>query len=371
MNNLQQSSEQAKQQPEIDHQDEVTKKKKTSVPTTELKEKQDDDDDNNNNKNNNIDIRIHVVDCEKQVLTRNVSEANDPNNGLPDLLYRYTKTKPMFYISLHKQIFDRLRWNSIMQHGEYYEKGLTKVFYSILKDKPAGRIIDIGMNIGWFALYSKAINPTQFSVAAFEPNPIMHTRVCESIGLNHWNDSGIEIYPYGLSNTTDVLTLTTGQNPGMSSFDPERLAKKFRKSIEVPVVTLDSVALHQNWISSQQPIHLMKVDVEGHEPYVLKGAAQLLKSRLISNIIMENGCTDKQLVVELLQQISSAGYRLHMILNTNGDRIKSIDIPKMQQSITDLASKFDATTTNVTELLDNEDIQYFVTETFNSWWIVQ
>jgi FkbM family methyltransferase len=249
------------------------------------------------------------------------------------------------------------------------------VFKSILKKKPAGRIIDIGMNIGWFALYSKSINPTQFKVAAFEPNPIMHTRVCESIRLNsQWNTTtatpGIEIYPYGLSNTTDVLTLTTGKNPGMSSFDPERLAKKFRKSIQVPVVTLDSVAKHQNWIASNEPVHLMKVDVEGHEPYVLKGATELLQSRLIANIIMENGCTDTRLVVELLLQLSNAGYGLHMILNTNGDKNKLINTTKMQQSIDELTSTVD-TIFNVTEILNNEDVQYFVTETFNSWWTLK
>jgi FkbM family methyltransferase len=355
-----------------------TQQSSQQKPEEEEKEEEEEPNPNKNNddeKNTNIDI--HTVDCEKQILTRNQSEANDPNNGLPDLLYRLTTTKPQFYISLHKQIFDRLRWNSIMQHGEYYEKGLTKVFKSILNKKPAGRIIDIGMNIGWFALYSKAINPTQFKVAAFEPNPIMHARVCESIRLNsQWNTTtttttpGIEIYPYGLSNTTDVLTLTTGKNPGMSSFDPERLAKKFRKSIQVPVVTLDSVAKHQNWIASNEPVHLMKVDVEGHEPYVLKGATELLQSRLIANIIMENGCTDTRLVVELLLQLSNAGYGLHMILNTNGDKNKLINTTKMQQSIDELTSTVD-TIFNVTEILNNEDVQYFVTETFNSWWTLK
>lgn len=48
-----------------------------------------------------------------------------------------------------------------MKKGEYYETGVTAAFHTILGKydssvRPAPLVIDIGMNIGWFSLYSRA-----------------------------------------------------------------------------------------------------------------------------------------------------------------------------------------------------------------------
>ena len=56
---------------------------------------------------------------------------------------------------------DKMRWVHIMKKGEYYETGVTAAFHTILgmydsTVRPAPLVIDIGMNIGWFSLYSRA-----------------------------------------------------------------------------------------------------------------------------------------------------------------------------------------------------------------------
>ena len=55
---------------------------------------------------------------------------------------------------------DKMRWVHIMKQGEYYETGLTALFHRILSmydstEEPPPLMLDIGMNIGWFSLYSK------------------------------------------------------------------------------------------------------------------------------------------------------------------------------------------------------------------------
>lgn len=213
---------------------------------------------------------------------------------------RFTVTDPPFWIALHNPSFDKMRWVSIKQTGEYYEKGVTSMFHKILstydltKEQPiAPLVIDIGMNIGWFSLYSRAHG---HDVAAFEPNPVMFLRMCESLSYNQWEsddrDSGnsVSLWKYGLGAQKGSFNLTLGNNPGGSSFFEGRLAKKFRKTIPVEVVTLDGVAIKQGWLDRK--VSLMKVDVEGFEPYVFEGGKRLLREGRVENIFMENSVTD-------------------------------------------------------------------------------
>mmetsp|Transcript_22821 Transcript_22821/g.33940 ORF Transcript_22821/g.33940 Transcript_22821/m.33940 type:complete len:274 (-) Transcript_22821:592-1413(-) len=152
----------------------------------------------------------------------------DPNERADkDEMKRFTATDPPFWIALHNPSFDKMRWVSIKKSGEYYEKGVTSIFHEILstydltKEQPiAPLVIDIGMNIGWFSLYSRAHG---HDVAAFEPNPVMFLRMCESLGYNKWGDSddsgnSVSLWKYGLGVQTGSFNLTIGNNPGEVPF---------------------------------------------------------------------------------------------------------------------------------------------------------
>ena len=220
-----------------------------------------------------------------------------------DEMKRFTETDPPFWISLHHPSFDKMRWVSIKQTGEYYEKGVTSMFHQILstydltntkeKQQPPPLVIDIGMNIGWFSLYSRAHG---HDVAAFEPNPVMFLRMCESLEYNKWgsanDDSGnsVSLWKYGLGVQKGSFNLTLGNNPGGSSFFEDRLAKKFRRTIPVEVTTLDTVAVTQGWLD--RTVSLMKVDVEGFEPYVFEGGKKLLRDGRVENVFMESSVSD-------------------------------------------------------------------------------
>ena len=130
---------------------------------------------------------------------------------------RFTATDPPFWIALHNPSFDKMRWVSIKKSGEYYEKGVTSIYHEILStydlttEQPiAPLVIDIGMNIGWFSLYSRA---HKHDVAAFEPNPVMFLRMCESLGYNKWGDSddsgnSVSLWKYGLGVQKGSFNLT-------------------------------------------------------------------------------------------------------------------------------------------------------------------
>lgn len=228
---------------------------------------------------------LHAVDCKFH------EAENDPNELMEEDPAKFIeKIEPNFWISLHKKQFDRIRWNSIMQNGMYYERQITNQFKEILSNKPKGLVVDVGMNIGWYTLFSRAMGHT---VVAFDPNPIMHSRVCNSLKLNQlWDGnsedssatSGVTTLAYGLGDEPSTLNFTIAGNPGASSFIADGVVRK-RGTLKLPVTTLDIAAAEMGWIqhdaetdSSKNIIHLLKIDCEGYEPYILRGASKLLNS---------------------------------------------------------------------------------------------
>ena len=121
---------------------------------------------------------------------------SDPNFSFQNksLHSRETVTDPSFLISVHGKEFDKLRWVHIMGKGDYYETGITNMFKQLLNGKAPGIVIDVGQNIGWFSLYSRAMG---HSVISFEPNPLNHLRLCESLGLNSWDTDGTMVQIQG------------------------------------------------------------------------------------------------------------------------------------------------------------------------------
>jgi hypothetical protein len=86
----------------------------------------------------------------------------------------------------------------------------------------------------------------------------------------------------------------------------------------------------------------------------------------------------------MLHLLVDAGYELYQLLNNNGDRLKRMDIPKIQRSI-ELAvvpRRQRRTTTTTTTRDDagdddhpiddgndvNDDVRYFASNGCNMWW---
>jgi len=296
------------------------------------------------------DSFLSPIDCHRQIENRQ-NDPSDPNREADSSPFKeITKFQRNFFISLHNRHFDMMRWNSIYNTGEYYEKGLATQFEEILKDKPPGLVMDVGMNIGWFTLLSRQWG---HHVLGVDPNPIMHTRVCESLKLNHWIDDGsVRLFQYGMSDKPGMLNLTLGKNPGGSSFHEDRLAKKFRRQVPVAVTTLDKIA-KQEW-TLDRPVHLLKVDVEGFEAFVFRGASEILKSGRVGNIILESSTKDLTLLLDLLAKIYHSGYDIRMISNVNGDPYHPEMIPSLLEELK--ASQPGA------------GLQFLSTVTVNLWW---
>jgi FkbM family methyltransferase len=131
-----------------------------------------------------------------------------------------------------------------------------------------GLFVDIGANIGWYALHAARM-PAVEKVVAFEPDPA-NARMFER---NLRNDTGkvvLKVAAVGERRGTAQLHRYKNSNTARHSI----VADHGMGSIAVPLVdldgTLDELGL------GDQPIAAIKIDVEGYEPAVIAGGRRAL-----------------------------------------------------------------------------------------------
>ncbi len=137
---------------------------------------------------------------------------------------------------------------------------------------PGSAIIDVGANIGNHAVFFGAI--LDAPVYAFEP----HRPNYDLLEMN--------ILANGLEGRVIPACCAIGDSDGTGSLHPGPVTNFGTTKVtlgagEVPVRRLDSVAIGR-------PVGLLKVDVEGAEAAVLRGAAGLIRAWL-PDVIVEAG----------------------------------------------------------------------------------
>ena len=182
--------------------------------------------------------------------------------------------------------------------------------------KPGARIADVGANIGIYALaWAKRVGEGG-KVWAFEPDPKNLAILKRHVELNG-TAKNTEIRGEALGSKEARLAFSLSGT--MSSI--QSIATKSGDVIEVQQTTLDNVL-------GSEKLDVLKIDVEGYEEEVLKGATKLLSdpSRKPAAIFIEIhpyawkalGTTSDSL--KLL--VTNAGYRLEMM---NGSEVGELD----------------------------------------------
>jgi len=134
--------------------------------------------------------------------------------------------------------------------------------------------LDIGSNIGLFSLYAAEIVTEKGKIHAFEPTPDTYSRLKENIELNGFQNI-ITTNNIGLSSSKGALKLNVSSD-GHDAWNTfaQQSEMKFENNIEIPVERLDDYLLEKKL--SPDKIAFVKMDVEGWEMEVVKGANNLL-----------------------------------------------------------------------------------------------
>ncbi|MES2626190.1 MAG: FkbM family methyltransferase [Pseudomonadota bacterium] len=151
-----------------------------------------------------------------------------------------------------------------------YEKENVLFLLDLLKQIPAPVVLDIGANIGNHTL---AFATCAAHVYAFEPIPAIYALLSKNVEQNHLNN--VTACNFALSDTAGNATIHMVQegNFGASSFDKR---SEGVEAVVVQKVTGDSFVT-DNTIDR---LDFVKIDVEAHEVFVLRGLMQTLRKHL-------------------------------------------------------------------------------------------
>lgn len=203
--------------------------------------------------------------------------------------------------------FDAPRWHGARD---------LRVLFNLLQ--AGDTVIDIGANVGSHCIPLAKRLGEATPIHAFEPHPRVFAYIQANAQLNRLPN--LRLYNYALGETEGEVCFTD-----LNTDDLNRVAVESQGApvIRVPMRPLDSFEC------AQQPITLIKLDVEGYELFVLRGAqaalanTQLLYLEVCDAHTAQYGYT----VRDLAAFLSERGWSLYQIANAEPIRLRRVVEP--------------------------------------------
>ncbi len=209
---------------------------------------------------------------------------------------RYYSLVNRFYLSCHcKPIVSTKMWDgtslkldlgdSIVARVYYFHKYNTHLLSELLKYvKPRDIFIDIGANIGFYSIaianHMREQN-MDAKVLAYEPVEGNYLRLLENINANYFQEY-ISVFKTGLSDDDGDAWISLragfryGSKTGNAAIIYHSEQKQNFKCQQIRLRRLDDdIDVIE---ALNRPIGVMKIDIEGHEDYCLRGARRLLET---------------------------------------------------------------------------------------------
>lgn len=198
-----------------------------------------------------------------------------------------------------------------------YELDLVFAAEQALLNSNGGTILDIGANFGTFAIPIAKRNP-ELTILAFEPQRIIFNQLCGNAILNSLDN--VYTYNFAISDKEDTILIETPNynteiNIGAFSFDSlvkEKCPTTTGEKELINLITIDSLNLTN--------VALLKIDVEGMELSVIKGALETIEKCNFPPLIFEAWHQFdwyKERKEELINFVESLGYELTIPCENN------------------------------------------------------
>ncbi len=162
---------------------------------------------------------------------------------------------------------------------------------------------DIGANIGIYSLFALAVH-SDCSVVCFEPDSLNFARLTENIYLNSFGKRAIA-FPMGLSNETKITRFHSSRFIVAKAENwCSEINERGESSADAAVITGCSLYSLDDFLKQQPelsvPTHL-KIDVDGPEVKILKGATETLAKPQLKHILVELFEDEESEVIEFLE----------------------------------------------------------------------
>ena len=159
---------------------------------------------------------------------------------------------------------------TFMKNGEMWESESITSFYKFIDNKKSYNIIDVGAQTGLYSLYAKYLPSSTFY--SFEPFPQTYKILNDNLKLNNINN--VKTYNIAMSNTKGKTILNTCKSHnGLHTMGNNVNRFNDIVKIDIETDTIDNLFFHKNI-----PVNFIKIDTEGHEFNILKGALNTIKT---------------------------------------------------------------------------------------------
>lgn len=193
----------------------------------------------------------------------------------------------------------KLSLECLIQRSIYYlsvyEPAETRVLLDVLR--PGDTFLDIGANIGYFSMLAASRGARVYS---WEPVPHVRERFTENRDLNGFD---ISVFATALSNSSGTVEF---QLPAPSNWGNGSIGVESGVVSRVPTERLDDAL-------DLDSVRLIKIDVEGAEMQVLRGAENTIRRCMPTMLVEINPAALERMgstAQELRDYLEALGYEL-------------------------------------------------------------
>lgn len=198
------------------------------------------------------------------------------------------------------------KWETLHLHAPSWTQKIDFSKYT------HGCLVDVGFHYGLVSVYF--VQQTNQSAHGFEVNPRIIKLVQSRLQKSPYAGK-ITLHEYGLSDQEGMVqSYSDTRYSGATTIQPEQIQTikevaglELRKKEKVPVKRLDDVPI-------PEPIALIKIDVEGNEHAVIRGALATLK-KYHPDVLFEALTDDKR--AECEKTLKKLGYTIRSIDERN------------------------------------------------------
>ena len=195
---------------------------------------------------------------------------------------------------------------NVIAHGQW-EKGLHEAVLSLLA--PGARVVEVGANIGYYTISMALQVGAEGHVTAFEANPRMVGLIERSARLNGVHDRVSLIGKAAMDAPGEISFVTSRRNSGGGYVSIwSHLPYDDGVAITVEAVRLDDMDCGR--------VDLIRIDAEGTEPFILRGAAGIMATHPEIVVAMEWSVVQmasRTSVPEFVEWLTGMGFRFWRI----------------------------------------------------------
>jgi FkbM family methyltransferase len=193
--------------------------------------------------------------------------------------------------------------------GGVFDPCVTETLYRLID--PGDLVVDVGANVGYLTSLAAVRSGAGGTVIAYEPHPVVYELLAANVAS--WAGkpgvARIDARQLAISDHSGTGELASGplfnRNLGLAKLNSHGDPTDSANTVTVMVTRLDEAI-------GREPVGLLKIDVEGFEAEVLRGAGELLASGIVRDIVFEDHEQYPSAVTELVER---AGYRLISLEN--------------------------------------------------------